>query len=274
MKKRSDFLLREPVYEGKTKVIYPTLSPGIVEICNKDDVTIRTGDTRDMFLEKGKICNEITCLLFNLLARYDIKSHFIKKASKESFYAWECDMIPVEVVVRRVASGSYLKRNLGVMEGVDFENPVVEFFYKDGLSGPFIDFSDKSMDPLWSFYDQKKPISENNCFWKMSPLLTKDETKEVQRRAVNIFLFLEWFWKQKQFKFFNFKLEFGRIKSGLNKGSLVWADVLTPDEWVLVKDGFHYDRESFRSGAPASVLRESYKIVAQELSILKNSISL
>ena len=262
--KRNDFLMQKAICEGKTKAVFTTFFPGIVDIYIKNDVTAKDGGVKDMFEEKGIISNEITSNIFLFLHRNGIKSHFIDRVSKESFYAQKCDMIPIEVVVRRVASGSYLKRNPEAEKDTDFKEPVVEFFLKDdSRHDPYININEGGK---WCLHNAKSLLSVDSCIGGIKSLLTKDETSEVIRQANNIFLLLEWFWKKRGFKLFNFKLEFGRISRCKEK--IILADVITPDEWILVKDGIHYDKEPFRNGEPASALKEPYQVIANELSLL------
>lgn len=262
-----NFLMQRPICEGKTKAIFSTFRQGVVEIYNKDDVTALDGDKKDMFPEKGDLSNEITCNIFNLLAGYGIGSHFIKKVSNTSFFAVECERLPIEVVVRRVASGSYLKRNPNENEGVNFAHPVVEFFLKDDQRhDPYIDFRN---DLMWYLYDPKKPIGPDSFLCEIASYFSREEIEEVVRQANNIFVILEWYFGAKEYKLFNFKIEFGRVKEGRYKGSIIWNDVLTPDEWILKKDGIHYDKQPFRDGAPASYLKEPYKIIARETADFK-----
>jgi len=250
----SNFFIQHPICEGKTKAIFFTSYPeGAVLICSKDDVTALDGGKRDSFPEKGELSNEIACMVFRLLFYYGIKSHFIRKASASSFIAKKCEMVPIEVVVRRVASGSYLKRHLSVEKGLIFEEPIVEFFHKDdALHDPYINIDGGGK---WYRHDPKKPID---------PLLTKEEADGVILQANNAFVLMEWVFKKRGYDLLNFKLEFGRDC----EGNIILADVLTPDEWILVKDGVHYDKQPFRDGAPASALRAPYKKVAEELTTL------
>ncbi|PIR57867.1 MAG: hypothetical protein COU71_01770 [Parcubacteria group bacterium CG10_big_fil_rev_8_21_14_0_10_38_31] len=249
---------------GKTKAVFSTWLPGMVEIFNKDDVTALDGEQKDSFPDKGKLSNQIACDIFWLLKCYGMESHFLDRASGDSFYALECDKIPLEVVVRRVASGSYIKRNPGVEDGVDFDVPVVELFLKDdSCHDPYIDFHS---DKMWYLYDSKKPIDTDFFGAEIDPYLNREEVEEVIRQANNIFIFLEWFWHRRGYKLYNFKIEFGRVKEGYKKGLIVWSDVLTPDEWILMKDNVHYDKQPFRDGAPASVLKTLYEQVSKELT--------
>jgi len=99
-----------------------------------DKITAGDGEKRHDLVGKAAISNATTCKVFELLNTAGIKTHFIKKASETAFVAKKCDMIPIEWVTRRVATGSFLKRNEGVKEGFRFNPPKQETFFKVNLT--------------------------------------------------------------------------------------------------------------------------------------------
>ena len=117
---------------GKTKIILRLEnSENIVKIVSKNTITAKDGEKKDIMPGKARLANNTTSNVFELLTRHGIDTHFIRRAGQTSFFACECDMIPVEVVARRIAKGSYLKRNPKVVDGTVFDELKVEFFLKD-----------------------------------------------------------------------------------------------------------------------------------------------
>ena len=126
------------LYEGKAKKIHATDTEGILRVEYKDEVTAGNGAKKDYIEGKGRLNNLITSKLFNSLKQQGLESHFIEQISETEQLVQSVDIIPLEVVVRNIAAGSITKR-LGFDKGHSFEQPLVEFFYKnDKLNDPLI----------------------------------------------------------------------------------------------------------------------------------------
>lgn len=127
----TDLTPGKPVIEGKTKIIYelPKL-PGSVLVQSKDRITAGDGVRAHDLVGKAAISTATTCKVFELLNSVGVKTHYIKRASETAFVAKSCEMVPIEWVTRRVATGSFLKRNVGVKEGYRFNPPKQETFFK------------------------------------------------------------------------------------------------------------------------------------------------
>lgn len=124
------------LYEGKAKRIFSTDNEGQLRVEYKDEVTVMV--QKDKMEGKGRLNNQITSIIFEYLAHHGIASHFIKQLSETEQLVEEVKIIPLEVVVRNIATGSITKR-LGFNKGYEFEAPLVEFFYKnDDLNDPLI----------------------------------------------------------------------------------------------------------------------------------------
>lgn len=115
--------------EGKTKQIRRA-GTCVVEIYSKDDLTAGNGKKHDMLEGKGILATETTCHAFELLRRYGVRVAYIRRTGPRTFEARECEMVKLEVVVRREAEGSYLKRHLNAKKGDRFKIPVVEYYLK------------------------------------------------------------------------------------------------------------------------------------------------
>ena len=129
-----------PIAEGKTKVVLPHPSdPRLVVIRHKNDITAGDGARRNTLPGKGELAGRTTANVFRALAREGIPTHFVAADAADEMTALACRMIPIEVVMRRIATGSYLKRN-AVREGTRFDPTVVEFFFKDDANhDPLVD---------------------------------------------------------------------------------------------------------------------------------------
>lgn len=136
-----DYKLGKILNEGKTKQIYdlPDHS-GHVILLNKDKISAHNGVRMDTMEGKAAISNQTNAKVFELLNHVGVRTAFVKLASDNAFLARKCEMVPIEWVTRRLATGSYLKRSPGIKEGFRFSPPKQETFFKD----------DANDDPQWS----------------------------------------------------------------------------------------------------------------------------
>lgn len=127
----ADLTTGKVIIEGKTKQILelPKL-PGSVLVQSKDRITAGDGARAHDLAGKAAVSTATTCKVFELLNTVGVKTHFIKRASETAFVAKKCEMVPIEWVTRRVATGSFLKRHAGVKEGYRFNPPKQETFFK------------------------------------------------------------------------------------------------------------------------------------------------
>eukprot|EP01118_Nematostelium_gracile_P017676 TRINITY_DN762_c0_g1_i3.p1 TRINITY_DN762_c0_g1~~TRINITY_DN762_c0_g1_i3.p1 ORF type:complete len:264 (+),score=89.56 TRINITY_DN762_c0_g1_i3:84-875(+) len=211
--------LGAPIAEGKTKKIYqsPT-NPDHVVIVSKDSISAGNGAKKDELPGKGVFSTITTCNIFRLLHLSGIPTHLVSQESADSITVLKCDMIPLEVIVRRVATGSYLKRFPDIKEGTRFEQPVVEFTFKDDVLG----------DPLIS----DDEIIAKNLVCNGLKITTK-EIEQLKDLARKSFLILEKAWQTKEVALVDFKVEFGVTKTH----NIILADVIDNDSWRIWPKG-------------------------------------
>jgi phosphoribosylaminoimidazole-succinocarboxamide synthase len=212
----------EMLYEGKAKKIYATEKADEVIVYYKDDATAFNGEKKGQIEDKGVMNNEITSILFELLEKKGVKTHFIKKLNEREQLCKKVEIVPLEVIVRNVAAGSMAKR-LGLEEGFKLKTTVFEFSYKDDELG----------DPLINSYHAvaigAATFEEIDILLAMTAKIN-DILKEVFA-AQNINLI-------------DFKIEFGRLPDG----SIVLADEISPDTcrfWDATT-GEKLDKDRFR----------------------------
>lgn len=179
--------------EGKTKIVYahPT-DPDLVILQHKDDITAGDGARHNVIPGKGALAGRTTANVFRLLNRAGIATHFVAAPEPTLTIARRCMMIPLEVVQRRLATGSYLKRHPELVEGTRFTPPLVEFFLKD----------DTHHDPLIM---PEQIIAQG--------IATEAEVQQMQDIGRQVFVLLEQAWAKHDVTLVDLKIEFGRVVS-------------------------------------------------------------
>jgi len=207
------------IIEGKTKIIYQAKDNSKqVLICSKDSITAGNGLKKDELPGKAKYSTTTTCNVFRLLHLSHIPTHFIRQESADTFRALKCSMVPLEVIVRRIATGSYLKRHPETTQGTIFDPVVLEFTYKDDSLG----------DPLIS--EQEIIQRHMQC----GPLLVDSSVLTmIKAMARKSFEILEKAWKKLDVVLVDFKVEFGVTSDG----NLIVADVVDNDSWRIWPKG-------------------------------------
>ncbi|KAK6034034.1 phosphoribosylaminoimidazolesuccinocarboxamide synthase [Cooperia oncophora] len=201
------------IAEGKTKVIYKIKgNEEFVLIRSKDQLTAFNAARKNDLEGKAAIANKTTVNVFKLLKEIGIVTHFVTAASNCEFIARQCKMIPIEWVARRIATGSFLKRNPGVPEGYRFSEPKIETFYKD----------DANDDPQ---YSDEQILCSNFEFNGVK--IGKPEINLMKRMTSVIFKVLERCWARHTCSLVDMKVEYGVT----SKGEIVLADVIDNDSW-------------------------------------------
>jgi phosphoribosylaminoimidazole-succinocarboxamide synthase len=220
------------VAEGKTKIIYDTAFPSYVRIRSKDEITAGDGAKRDRIENKATYATQTTVNCFRLLEAYGIPTHFLDKCSDTEFLARRATMVPLECVARRVATGSYLKRNPDVVEGNRFDNLQLEFFHKDDANhDPMVEFNGEQ----WDKFDPKLPKEKGHLETLPGGWLGLSETdvQNMQEMTARVFEILESAWAAQGVMLVDLKIEFGRDK----EGRLIVADVIDNDSWRIWPGG-------------------------------------
>jgi phosphoribosylaminoimidazole carboxylase/phosphoribosylaminoimidazole-succinocarboxamide synthase len=262
------------VAEGKTKKIHSvTGSLDLVTLISKDDITAGDGAKHDVIPDKARLANQTTCNVFRLLKACGLPVAFDEQDSATSFVAPKCVMLPYEVVVRREAHGSYLKRNPHFAKGQLFPRLIVELFLKTKGKN----WKGKSLacdDPLLLYakevsqirlFNPAKPmqgqepfliLSESEVFsdaeeWKILP--------EMRRIARYAFLVLEKAWQLEGGALVDLKVELGLD----SKGRLLLADVIDNDSWRVIANGSYIDKQVYRDGGALDDVAAKYRLVAE-----------
>ncbi len=199
--------------EGKTKMIFA--HPGdrnLVYMVGKDQITAGDGARRNEISGKSRWSTITTANVFQLLNEAGIATHFVEKINDITLLVRNCQMIPIEHVQRRIATGSYLKRHPEITEGTRFDPVLIETFLKD----------DARHDPQ---------ISEQEIV-KLG-LATEQEIAWMAKEGRRVFDVLERAWASVNVTLVDLKIEFGRDQ----QGQLMVADVIDNDSWRLWPDG-------------------------------------
>lgn len=121
---------KEQLYEGKAKKVYATNDPNLVIVDYKDDATAFNGEKKGTISGKGVINNKMTNYMFGLLEKAGVPTHLVEEISDRETIVKKVEIVPLEVIVRNVAAGSFSKK-LGIAEGTPLKTPTLEFSYKN-----------------------------------------------------------------------------------------------------------------------------------------------
>ncbi len=216
------------LYTGKAKKVYKTENPDYCIFEYKDDATAFNGLKTGSFEGKGVINNKMANAIFKLLEKDGIKTHFVEELNDRETLVKKVDIIPLEVIMRNIAAGSFCKR-YGAEEGIVFDRPTIEFSYKNDELG----------DPLINSYHA---IALG--------VASKEDIDEIKKAAFAVNESLKKIFIKMGIKLVDFKLEFGRDSGG----SIILADEISPDTcrlWdaetnkKLDKDRFRFDLGEF-----------------------------
>ena len=212
----------EQLYEGKAKKVYTTTDPELLIVAYKDDATAFNGQKKGSIAGKGVINNQMSNRLMQRIEKSGIPTHFVRELSERETLVKKVTIVPLEVIVRNISAGSFSKR-YGLEEGVQFDEPTIEFSYKNDELG----------DPLL-----------NTFHAKALHLATDEEINTIKKYSFKVNEVLKNFWAECGVTLVDFKLEFGR----LSDGTVVLADEISPDTCRLWDSttGEKLDKDRFR----------------------------
>lgn len=217
-----DVIKTEQLYEGKAKKVFATSDPDLVIVDYKDDATAFNGEKKGTINNKGIINNKMTNYMFGLLEKEGVPTHLVKELSDRETLVKKVSIVPLEVIVRNVAAGSFSKK-LGIPEGTQLKTPTLEFSYKnDELGDPFI----------------------NDYYALGLGLATKEEIAEITKYAFKVNEFMLNFFKKVNVDLIDFKIEFGKTSDG----QIILADEISPDTCRFWDSTTHekLDKDRFR----------------------------
>ncbi len=212
---------KELLYEGKAKKVYLTDNEDQLIVDYKDDATAFNGLKKGSIENKGVVNNRMTNLIFKMLEQKGIPTHLVEEISDRETIVKKVEIVPLEVIVRNVAAGSFSKR-FGVEEGTALLSPTLEFCYKNDDLG----------DPMINDYQ----------IYALG-LATKEELQKISDMTFKINVALCEFFKALGIKLIDFKIEFGRYH-----GDIILADEISPDTCRLwdAETNEKLDKDRFR----------------------------
>ena len=239
---------RRQVYEGKAKVLFEGPEPGTLVQYFKDDATAFNNKKQGIITGKGVLNNRISEYLMTRLSDIGIPTHFVRRLNMREQLIKEVEIIPIEVVIRNVAAGSFTTR-FAVSEGTALPRSIVEYYYK----------SDELDDPM---------VSEEHITafgWA-----TPQELDEMLSMSLRVNDFLTGLFFALGIRLVDFKLEYGRLYEG-DDMRIVLADEISPDNCRLwdTKTNEKLDKDRFRRDLDR--VEEGYQEVARRLGILPES---
>ena len=214
--------IKEMLYEGKAKQVFATEDPEIVMVHYKDDATAFNGLKKGTITGKGVINNQVTNFMMQKLEQAGVPTHFVQELNERDTLVKKVQIVPLEVIIRNISAGSFAKR-FGVEEGIVFENPTIEYSYKnDDLGDPMINTA-----PALAL--------------KLAP---PAEIETIRTMAFKVNEVMKAFFAEVGVDLVDFKLEFGR----LSDGTIVLADEISPDTCRFWDSKTHekLDKDRFR----------------------------
>jgi len=230
---------RDMIYEGKAKRVYSTDEKDLVIVSYKDDATAFNGLKKGTIAGKGVINNQMSNFLMQMLEKNGVPTHFVRELSERDTLVKRVRIVPLEVIIRNISAGSFSKR-YGVEEGIVFDEPTIEFSYKNDELG----------DPLINDYHALA-----------LRLATKDEIETIKKHAFRVNELLKACFKGLGIDLVDFKLEFGRLPDG----SIVLADEISPDTCRFWDSKTHEKLDKDRFRRDLGGVEEAYQEVMRRL---------
>ena len=232
---------REQLYEGKAKKVFATDDPEVVIVDYKDDATAFNGVKKGTIMGKGVVNNRMSNYVMEQLEKAGVPTHLVEELSDRETAVKKVSIVPLEVIVRNVAAGSFSKR-MGVEEGRELLCPIIEFSYKcDELDDPFI----------------------NDDYALALGLATQEEIDTIKAYTRKVNEFLKEYFLGVGIRLIDFKIEFGRLADG----TIILADEISPDTCRLwdVNTNEKLDKDRFRRDM--GNVEEAYQEVFRRLGL-------
>ena len=198
-----DMEKKEQLYEGKAKKVFATDDANLVIVDYKDDATAFNGEKKGTITGKGVINNVMSNHMFQLLEQQGVPTHFVEQLSERETLVKKVSIVPLEVIIRNISAGSFAKR-FGVEEGIVFDEPTIEFSYKNDELG----------DPIMNAY--------HAIALKAA---TREEIETIKAMAFKVNEVMKQYFDTLNVILVDFKLEFGKTADG----KIVLADEISPD---------------------------------------------
>ena len=229
----------EQLYEGKAKKVFATNDPELVIVSYKDDATAFNGEKKGTISGKGVINNQMTNYMFKMLEKEGVPTHLVEEISERETIVKKVSIVPLEVIVRNVAAGSFSKR-MGFEEGKQLLCPILEFSYKnDDLGDPFI----------------------NDYYALALGLATKEELDTIAKYALKVNEFMIKFFKGLNIDLIDFKIEFGKTSDG----TIILADEISPDTCRFWDSTTHEKLDKDRFRRDMGGVEEAYQEIMKRL---------
>ena len=230
----------DQLYEGKAKKVFLTDDEDVLIVSYKDDATAFNGLKKGTIGGKGSINNRMTNYFFKIIEEKGVPTHLVEELNDRETAVRRVEIVPLEVIIRNVAAGSFSKR-LGVPEGKVLAEPTIEFSYKnDDLGDPLI----------------------NSYFARALELATAEEIETIKNYAFRVNEILKEEFLKVGLRLIDFKIEFGRYH-----GNIILADEIAPDTCRLwdVDSGEKMDKDRFRRDL--GNVEQAYNEVAARLGL-------
>ena len=230
---------KEQLYEGKAKKVFATNDPNLVIVDYKDDATAFNGEKKGTIAGKGVINNKMTNFMFKMLEKEGVPTHLVEEISDRETIVKKVSIVPLEVIIRNVAAGSFSKR-MGVEEGKQLLCPILEFSYKnDDLGDPFI----------------------NDYYALALGIATKEDIDTISKYAFKVNEFMVKFFKGLNIDLIDFKIEFGKTADG----TIILADEISPDTCRFWDSTTHEKLDKDRFRRDMGGVEEAYQEIMKRL---------
>ena len=228
------------LYEGKAKKVYTTENPDVLIVDYKDDATAFNGVKKGTIVGKGVVNNRMTNHIFRMLEEKGIPTHYIEELSDRETAVKKVEIVPLEVIVRNVAAGSFSKK-LGIEEGFKLLSPTLEFSYKnDELGDPMI----------------------NDYYAVAIGAATREEINKITELVFKINEILVDYFKSIKVDLIDFKVEFGRYK-----GQIILADEISPDTCRFWDSETHEKLDKDRFRRDLGHVEEAYEEIYRRIGL-------